>query len=94
MLDSIHFVAGEICSIDGASFQPVPGDFKSCLDVLGGTPFVVELLLNDLQISPVAVEYTQMFRRFLWQACAPTLAIIVSCIAIPRIISKVMDGVI
>lgn len=93
MLEQIHFAAGKVCEVNGVSFGPL-GDFRSCLQAAGALPVMVEILLDDLVISPVATEYVQLFRSFLWDTCAPALSIICGSIATIKILQKIFSGVV
>ncbi len=91
-IESFRFVAGRICTSGTTSFSPAPGTFKGCLDAIGLTNEVANLLVENIAISPEATAYVEIFKNFLWKACAPTLAVIVGCIAIPKILNKVFSG--
>ncbi|NES65596.1 MAG: hypothetical protein F6K24_10210 [Okeania sp. SIO2D1] len=92
MIDSIHFIAGEACEIGASSLSTPPDNLKACLDGLGATNALVEMLAGEFAISPVAEAYVEQFRRFLWEACAPVLTLIVGAIATPRILNSVFSG--
>ncbi len=93
MIESIHFVANEICE-SGSLTSAAVGNLRDCLQSLGLLNPLVEYLANDFSISPAAIAYRDAFRGFLWNACAPTLSVIVGCIAVPKIITRITEGVI
>ena len=91
-IESLKFVSEKLCVSGITRASPGPKTLKECLDRMGLTEEVANLLIGELIVSPEATTYAKMFHDFLWKACAPTLAIIVGAIAIPRILNKIFSG--
>ena len=93
MIESIHYVAGEVCQINSSTLHPAAQSFRACLESLMALDDISQAIAPSFVLSPDAEAYATSFRVFLWQGLLPALIGIWGLFSIPKIIKGILGSI-
>jgi hypothetical protein len=88
MIESFHFIPGEVCSFNSSVVSSVPLTLKSCLDQLGALGDVSAAIAPNFVISEDAIAYADSLKSFLWDSLLPATITTFGLFSVPKILKS------
>ena len=92
MIEALHFIPNQVCSLNSAQLSVVPATLRACLEQLGAIDDIGQAIAPSFVISPDAEAYVQSLKNFIWAGLTPALIGIWGIFSIPKILRGVFSG--
>jgi hypothetical protein len=94
VIESLHFIPNQVCSLNSTELSVVPASLRACLEQLAAVENIAQAIAPTFAISPDAEAYAQSLKNFLWSGLTPALVGIWGMFSIPKILKGILHGLI